>query len=145
MVRALTSKGYRVITAPSNPNSWSNGSMLEHRFVAELTIGRFLNPWEDVHHKNGNKRDNSPENLEVLSHSKHTILTHVGLKRKISTREKISEKAKIRDHPEQRLINPALLIYLYKRFGIVKTCRFVGATKRTVYNKFKKWGYEYAK
>lgn len=46
----------------------------EHRLVAEKMIGRFINKDEDVHHINGNKTDNRPENLMVLSHSDHMKL-----------------------------------------------------------------------
>lgn len=38
---------------------------LEHRVVMERVIGRALVPGENVHHKNGDRFDNSPENLEL--------------------------------------------------------------------------------
>lgn len=43
----------------------------EHRVVVENQIGRTLTPSEVVHHKNGDRRDNRPENLEVMTRSQH--------------------------------------------------------------------------
>ncbi len=43
----------------------------EHRVVAEHKLGRLLLPCEIVHHRDGNKRNNTPENLEVLTRAEH--------------------------------------------------------------------------
>ena len=47
----------------------------EHRIVAEQMLGRPLKKGEVVHHIDGNKRNNQPENLLVLSsQSEHASL-----------------------------------------------------------------------
>lgn len=45
----------------------------EHRVAAEAMLGRPLRPGEVVHHRDGDKLNNDPMNLEVLpSQSEHT-------------------------------------------------------------------------
>lgn len=39
--------------------------MFEHRIVVERDLGRALESYETIHHKNGNRTDNRLENLEV--------------------------------------------------------------------------------
>lgn len=41
------------------------GWVLEHRLVMEGVIGRYLSPDENVHHIDGDKLNNSPDNLEL--------------------------------------------------------------------------------
>ena len=45
--------------------------------VAEKKIGREIRPDEVVHHINGIKTDNSPENLQVMTRSEHVALHQI--------------------------------------------------------------------
>ena len=47
-----------------------------HRLVVEAQIGRSLRRDEQVHHLNGRKDDNRPENLEVVDCGEHTSRHH---------------------------------------------------------------------
>ena len=49
----------------------SKATILHHREVMEQHLGRKLSPDEVVHHRNRDKRDNSPGNLEVATRSTH--------------------------------------------------------------------------
>jgi hypothetical protein len=48
----------------------------KHRYIMACHLGRALRPDEDVHHKDGNKQNNSIENLQILSHSEHATLSN---------------------------------------------------------------------
>lgn len=53
------------------PGRPKNGWMMEHRLVMQEHLGRPLEKWEQVHHRNGVKTDNRLRNLEVVTHARH--------------------------------------------------------------------------
>lgn len=67
--------GYKKIYAPNHPYCDAHGYVLEHRIIMEQYIGRYLDPEEQIHHKDGNKLNNIIENMEILNRSSHSKIT----------------------------------------------------------------------
>ena len=101
-----------------------------HILLMEEILGRPLKENEVVHHINGDKRDNRPENLQVLDRGKHTSLHKQGVavsgaslekmraaqSGKQSTQRKLTSE-QVRDIAV-RLTEGATLIELAREYGI---------------------------
>ena len=71
--------GYRVIYKPEHFHLTLNqkaykGYVYEHRYIMECALGRALSSNEIVHHKDGNRLNNSLDNLELMTRSEHSTL-----------------------------------------------------------------------
>jgi len=62
---------------PDHPRARKNGYVLEHLLIAEQMLGRPLMESEEVHHKDRNKLNNHPSNLQIYAtHLEHWMTEH---------------------------------------------------------------------
>jgi hypothetical protein len=72
---SFTEGGYRLVRPPPGyVSSRSSGYVLEHRLVMEQRLGRSLTTDEVVHHVNGDRLDNRPDNLQLTDHREHRAM-----------------------------------------------------------------------
>jgi hypothetical protein len=65
---------YIYAVVPEHPRAIKYGYVLAHIVILENKIGRLLTKEEVSHHIDGNTKNNSPENLEVLTIKEHNLL-----------------------------------------------------------------------
>ena len=70
--------GYVMLWAPSHPRAGKDQYVYEHILVMEQLLGRYLLPEEFVHHRNGVRDDNRPENLELWTRPQPTGIRATG-------------------------------------------------------------------
>lgn len=70
--------GYVQVKNLEHPHAHASGYVYEHRLVMEKALGRYLEPDEFIHHRNGVRDDNHLENLELVDHHKRHVCPQCG-------------------------------------------------------------------
>ena len=103
-------RGYRWLYVTENGK---RRARREHRVVVEQSIGRRLEPWEVVHHKDGNPSNNAIDNLEVVEFGAHTAEHHAGSRKSYEARRSMEAFALLREELKaERALKAELLTAL---------------------------------
>lgn len=78
--RRATPKGYVYLSMPDHPNSDHRGRVYEHVLVASKALGKAIPKGAVVHHVNGLRGDNRPENLVICENEAYHKLIHARMK-----------------------------------------------------------------
>lgn len=79
---------YIQIWAPNHPYATKDGYVPEHRLVMEKHLGRYLDPKEQIHHKNHNKKDNRLDNLQLFPNVQDHNKIHIKEKHENDTNKR---------------------------------------------------------
>lgn len=70
----INPQGYVVVRMSGHPRSTKHKRVLQHVLVMEQKLGRPIERHEIIHHIDGNKSNNDPDNLMILNSSEHAKL-----------------------------------------------------------------------
>lgn len=140
--RMKTKKGYVLLLIPGHHRAEKTGYVFEHIVVWENANHSLLKDGYCVHHKNGVKDDNRPENLIALTLGEHSALHNKTRVLSEETKAKISIKAKERlmnkeNHP---FFKKALNIQdveneIASGLTVLDACNKFGISKSTFYKR----------
>jgi len=72
--KEIPHEGYILVYEPSHPRASNRGYVKRAVLVLEQVLGRYLRHEENIHHINGQKDDDRPINLQILSNAEHCRL-----------------------------------------------------------------------
>ena len=103
----IDKRGYRWVYVTENGRRRAKRA---HRVEMEKHLGRPLDPWEVVHHKDGDTGNNAIENLEVQEWGEHTIGHHSGARHAWESKRSMEVFANLRENIRHlRRVNVDLL------------------------------------
>lgn len=103
-------RGYRWIYVNENGR---RRARREHRHIMEQALGRSLEPWELVHHKDGNRANNAADNLELTTFDAHTVGHSTGREHSEQSKRSMEAFANLREEIRHlRRVNADLLAAL---------------------------------
>jgi len=128
---------------PEHQNAKQNGCVAEHRYIMSLNLKRPLKITEQIHHKDGDKLNNSVDNLEVVSVREHYGI-HRSLRPYVScmmcgkkTKNNKYCSAECSSKSQRRVERPSLeeLLELVRKYPFTKIGEMFGVTD----NAIRKW------
>jgi hypothetical protein len=91
-----TNKGYVMEYHPDHPRANNRGYVMQHIIAYEKHTGTMVQEGFAVHHINGLKGDNRPENLALMTVGEHSTMHNLLRTHSEKTKSKLSIKAKER-------------------------------------------------
>jgi predicted DNA-binding protein (UPF0251 family) len=137
----MTNKGYVMEYHPEHPRANKRGYVFAHIVAYEKHTGSGIPDDCVVHHINGVKTDNAPQNLVLMTRKDHTIFHHTGQKRSEETKEKISKWAKERlrvpsNHPMFLPLDiEAIKLDHALGMSVKQICKKYGISRYTYYSR----------
>ena len=106
-----------------------------HILLMEEILGRPLKENEVVHHINGDKRDNRPENLQVLDRGKHTSLHKQGVAVSGASLEKMRAAQSGKQSTQRRLTSEQvrdIAVRLTEGATLIELAREYGISRKSI-------------
>ena len=139
----MTRKGYVLEYHPEHHRADKGGFVFAHIIAYEKHTGTIVPDGFVVHHINGVKTDNAPENLKMMTTGEHTRLHNKLRRHSEETKSKISAKSKARlsdpsKHPRFLPLDiEAIKADRSSGMEVKQVCKKYGICEYTYYSRIK--------